>query len=160
MRTRRSFFLGALSCALLALGPESAARADGNELAVVVGTDSSVGGLSFHELKQLYMGRKLRTPDGKWMVPLNRKPDDLERIGFDHSVLGMSPEVVRRYWIDRKIRGQSGPPTSVKSTALILRLVDKVPGAIGYVPVSEAKGVKVVSIDGKKPGEAGYAIRR
>jgi hypothetical protein len=132
--------------------------AGGEELAVVVGPKSSVSGLSFYELKQLYMGERLKTPTGEWMVPLNRKKDTSERIGFDDSVLGMSPDVVGSYWIDRKIRGQSGPPKAIASAALILKLVEKVPGAIGYVALSEAKDVKIVKIDGKLPGQSGYGI--
>src|SRR5690606_23092438 len=101
-------------------------------LAIVMAEDSSVTGLTFHELKQLYMGQRLKTPKGEWMVPLNRRNEDPERVGFDDSVLGMNPEIVRQYWIDRKIRGQSGPPKTINSGALVLKLVNKVPGAIGY----------------------------
>lgn len=150
---------GAAVLLSLSLGPSSAI-ADGNQLAVIVGTKSSVSGLSFHELKRLFKGEKVKTPAGKWMIPLNRKKKTSERVGFDISVLGMSPNVMGSYWVDRKIRGQSGAPKSMKSSALILRLVAKVPGAIGYVKASDVKpGVKVVKIDGKIPGETGYSIK-
>jgi hypothetical protein len=156
-RRTMTFALGCWVVALLA--PSTVAHADGNELAVVMAENSSVTGMTFHELKQLYMGQRMKTPAGDWMVPLNRRADDAERIGFDDSVLGMGPETVRQYWIDRKIRGQSGPPKTINGSALIVKLVNKVPGAIGYVRLSEAQGVKVLKIDGKRPGESGYGIR-
>lgn len=156
---RRWVILIACLAVLGTASPSSTAYADGKDLALVVGLKSSVSGLSYHELKQLYMGNRLKTPAGEWMVPLNRKNGTPERVGFDDSVLGMSPDVAKKYWIDRKIRGQSGPPKAISSSALIMRLVNKVPGAIGYVRASEVTGVKVVKIDGKRPGEAGYAVR-
>lgn len=138
----------------------TSASAGGEQLAIVVAANSPVSGLSFHELKRMFMGERVKNPMGKWIVPLNRKKKSAERIGFDESVLGMTPNVVGSFWIDRKIRGQSGAPKTFKSSGLILRLVSKVPGAIGYVKASDVKpGVKVVKIDGKLPGEAGYAIK-
>lgn len=136
------------------------AIANGTQLAIVVGTHSSVSGLSFHELKRLFMGTRIKSPAGRWMLPLNRRKKTAERIGFDDSVLGMSPHMMGSYWVDRKIRGQSGAPKSMKNSRLILQLVGKVPGAIGYVKASEVNArVKVIKIDGKLPGEPGYAIK-
>lgn len=155
---RRSMLVAVGCWALALMAPSSVAHADGTELAIVMAEDSSVTGLTFHELKQLYMGQRLKTPKGEWMVPLNRRNEDPERVGFDDSVLGMNPEIVRQYWIDRKIRGQSGPPKTINSGAMVLKLVNKVPGAIGYVRASEASGVRVLKIDGKRPGEPGYGI--
>lgn len=155
---RRSMLVAVGCWALALMAPSSVAHADGTELAIVMAEDSSVTGLTFHELKQLYTGQRLKTPKGEWMVPLNRRNEDPERVGFDDSVLGMNPEIVRQYWIDRKIRGQSGPPKTINSGALVLKLVNKVPGAIGYVRASEASGVRVLKIDGKRPGEPGYGI--
>lgn len=161
--TKRGLLYALGSLLWLSVSAPTSARADDDErLAVVVGADSSVSGLTFYELKQLYMGQKQKTPTGEWLIPLNLKANTPERVGFEISVLGMSPEVVTQYWVDRKIRGQSNPPKAIRSSALVLRLVAKVPGAIGYVRASEAQGlegVRIIKIDGQYPGEPGYGIR-
>ena len=65
-----------------------------------------------------------------------------------------------RYWIDRKIRGQSGAPKAVEPVDVYARVVAKLDGAIGYVKVSDLRGdVKVLRIDGKVPTDYGYPIR-
>jgi hypothetical protein len=71
----------------------------------------------------------------------------------------MSPEDTGRFWIDRKIRGQSGPPKSVESAAVILKVVTKVDGAIGFVKAGAVgKNVKILRIDGKLPKDPGYRL--
>ena len=50
---------------------------------------------------------------------------------FDNVVLGMDAERVGQFWIDRKIRGGSGPPRTVESLTTLRRVVEKLPGAIG-----------------------------
>jgi hypothetical protein len=71
----------------------------------------------------------------------------------------MNPEEVTRYWIDRKIRGQSGPPKSIDSPDLLQRVVARLAGAIGYVNAGEMRSeVQAVRIDGRLPGESGYPV--
>jgi hypothetical protein len=40
----------------------------------------------------------------------------------------------------------------------VSQFVGKVPNAIGFVDASLVSGVKVVKVDGKLPGEAGYPL--
>jgi hypothetical protein len=71
----------------------------------------------------------------------------------------MTPEQVARYWIDRRIRGYSGAPKAVDPANVLQKVVAKLPGSISYVRQHElSDGVKIVKIDGKLPGEAGYPI--
>jgi hypothetical protein len=80
-------------------------------------------------------------------------------VRFDQAVLGMTPERVSRYWIDRKIRGQSGPPRALDSADLVQRVVARLDGGIGYVRMNELKAdVKVVRVDGKSPKDSGYPV--
>jgi hypothetical protein len=65
---------------------------------------------------------------------------------FDSVVLGMNPDEVARYWIDRRIRGDSRPPRKVQSASTVLALVAKSEGGIGYVPLADVNAsVKVVA---------------
>jgi hypothetical protein len=161
MHTRRQLIaLGGTSVVSLLLGPPAAHAAEPAEpLAVVVGKQATFDALSLPELKRLFMGESVVGPQGQKLIPLNRDSKSAERVGFDRTVLGMSPEAVARYWIDRKIRGQSSAPKAIEPAAVLQRVVAKLGGAIAYVRSKEVSpDVKIVRIDGKRPGDAGYPI--
>lgn len=126
--------------------------------AVVVSKSLPIESISFGELKRLYMGNPVMAGSVS-LVPLTYPKQSAERQNFDETVLGMSADEVGRYWIDRKIRGQSGPPKSIDSGAVVIKVVTKVDGAIGFVKAgSVGKDVKILRVDGKLPKDAGYRL--
>ncbi|MBN1606643.1 MAG: hypothetical protein JW940_08415 [Polyangiaceae bacterium] len=146
---------------MLTVGLAPSVSADGGtvgKLAIVVGKDFPLDNLSFGDLKRLYLGYPLDA-HGKRLIPLalqNRSP---ERVQFDRTVLGMNPDAVARYWVDRRIRGESGPPKAIDSPQILLRVVDKLDGAVGYVRADSVSGaVKVLRVDGKAPSDPGYRL--
>ena len=161
MRTRRSFMTWCLfSLTLVATASASPALNAGEKVrfALVVAKESPIADVSFYDLRRVYKGEAVNVA-GKRLVPLNLTPASDNRVRFDQAVLGMTPEAVSRYWIDRKIRGQSGPPKALDAPDLVQRVVARLDGAIGYVRANEVKaGVKVVRIDGKTPRDSGYPI--
>lgn len=146
------------AAATTATPAESYAGGDGS-IAVIAAKTLPVDGLSMGELKRLYMGNAVQS-GGKALVPITYPKQSSIRQKFDKIVTGMSMDEEGLYWIDRKIRGQSGPPKSVDSESVTLRLVTKVDGAIGFVTsgITE-KTIKVLRVDGKLPGEPGYRIK-
>ena len=128
-------------------------------LAVIVSRSNPLNELSSAQLSRMYMGDMVDSGGGR-LIPLNRATATEERAQFDRLVLGKSPDEMARYWIDRKIRGQSGAPKAVEPVDVYARVVAKLDGAIGYVKVSDLRGdVKVLRIDGKVPTDYGYPIR-
>lgn len=160
MITRRNALAGCVAAVTLVMLAPSAAIADGGPepLAIVTSKRGGVSELSLYQLKRLYLGDNVQA-GGLDLIALNRDAKGAERTGFDSTVLGMSPDVAARYWIDRRIRGQSGAPKSVEPAAVIQRVIANLPRAIGYVRVKDlSPDVQVVKIDGRKPGEPGYPI--
>lgn len=144
--------------AVLLVGSGVFAR-EGARLAVVVAKGSSVSELSMHDLRRLYTGEPGTTPDGKPQIPIALAAGSPDRVGFDQVVTGMPPDILARFWIDRRIRGESGSPKAVSSPELMLRLVAALAGSIGYVRATDVRGdVKLVRIDGKLPTDDGYPI--
>ena len=86
------------------------------------------------DLAAIFTTRRQTWKNGDRIVPFNFPARDAVRIHFDQAALGMDPDSVARYWIDRRIRGGNPPPKQVGSGALIVRLVGKMQGGIGYVP--------------------------
>lgn len=145
----------------MALGFERAeAETPGPPLAVVVAKNSPIEALSLYELKHLYLGDYVNGPDGKRLIPLNRAPGSPERAVLNASVLGMSPDQESAYWIDRRIRGQSGSPRAIAQADLAQRIVGHLEGGVTYVRLDEVRpDVKVVRIDSKLPTDPGYRVR-
>jgi hypothetical protein len=159
MITRRSLLIssvGALGATLVSLA--AGAEESRVRLAIVMAKNSPVTGLSLFELKRLFMGEPVNA-GGQKLIPLNLPPLSKDRVGFDQAVLGLTPDAVARYWIDRKIRGESPAPKAIASPDLLQRVVNHLDGAIGYVRSAEVSDdVKIIRIDGKTPSENGYPI--
>ncbi len=140
---------------------ERAARAAGTvTLAVFVPKDSTLRSLKMTELRRIYISADDSGFSGQRSVPFNHTAHSSDRIGFDQTVLHMTPEEVSRFWIDRKIRGLPGPPRAVDSLSQLLRLVSRTSAGIGYARPSQLTNeVRVIRIDGKLPSEAGYPLQ-
>ncbi len=160
MRIITSLFV-ALTLLVSVLMPlPSGAHAQTNPaLAVVVGLKTNLTDISLSMLRRAFQGEVALTADGKRLVPLNHAVGSEERILFDQAVLGLSPTEVGRFWINRRIRDEAPPPRTLPSADLGVRVVASYPGAITYVNSSAVNAnVRVVRVDGKLPGDAGYLL--
>lgn len=145
--------------AAASLGGKAVRAGDYVRLAVIVAAQSPVVELELGVLRRLFGGDPWTDSSGRALVPFNHPPRTPDRIGFDQRVLGMSSEQVAKYWVDRKIRAQPGPPRTVSSLRMLIGVVSKLPGAIGYLrPEYLTNEVKVVRIGGKLPDAAGYPL--
>ena len=141
---RRDF----MSAALVLGGALWTPRALGadEDLAVIVHTASPIRGISREELRAIFTTRMRSWDDGTKLIPLNFAPRDPQRVLFDRIVLGMEPDEVGRFWIDRKVRGGNPPPKHVPNVKIMRGAVAKLRGAIGYLPVaSVGDAVRIVA---------------
>jgi ABC-type phosphate transport system substrate-binding protein len=137
--------LTAASLLLAALALTGNAHSGADEIVVIAHPSTSVGALSESDLRPIFQTTKTSW-EGGTALPLNLPDSDAARRGFDAAVLGLDPDRVARYWVDRKIRGGNPPPKNVANASLILKVVASKPGAIGYVPASSLTSqVKVVA---------------
>lgn len=128
-------------------------------LAVVVARSSSVQDVRLSELRRIFTNEGDSDGSGQRYVPFNHPPHTTDRVAFDKLVLGMSPDDVSQFWIERKIRGLAGPPRSVDSLSLLLRLIARLPGGIGYArPAQLTNEVRAVRVNGKLPNEPDYPL--
>ena len=152
-------FLTLVLVSMLPSAERDARAANRIALAVFVARGSSVQDVSLAQLKRIFTNEGDSDPSGQRYVPFNHPPHTTDRVSFDKSVLGMSADDVSQFWIDRKIRGLSGPPRSVDSLSLLLRLVARLPGAMSYARSTQLiPDVRAVRVDGKLPGDAGYPL--
>jgi hypothetical protein len=160
MLSRRSTLIALSTQALmLGLGELAVQAAQANALVIVTQRSSALSDLTLRELKRLYQSEQVNGPDGAPLTPLNRPVGSPVRVAFDQLVLKMDPDDVGRYWVDRKIRGQTGAPKTIASLDLLRRAVASVAGTLTYLSASELTAdLKVVTVDGKHPTVAGYPL--
>jgi len=150
----------ALVGALVPRGVLAASAGDDIALAVIVAPTSKLTHISFEDLRNTFRSSPIGDGEGNHLIALNHPPRTEDRVGFDRVVLGMDPDAVGRFWIARKVRGESGPPRSVPSLTNLRRVVEKLPGAIGYIrPAQLSSQVRAIRVDGKLPEDPGYRVR-
>ncbi|HEX5099245.1 MAG TPA: hypothetical protein VFV94_07080 [Polyangiaceae bacterium] len=157
-RTLLSAWGATLAASAIGATSEVVSAGERTRLVVIVAKTSSINDLSLAQLRRVYLGEPVDS-GGQRLIPINHGSTVNERLAFDRLVLGMSKEEVARYWIDRRIRGQSGAPKAVDPDDVHQRVVAKLAGAIGYVRSTEVRSeAKIVRIDGKGPDDRGYPL--
>lgn len=153
--TRSISMLVAIVAIAIASSTASAAEA----IAIVAHKDLAISNLSMGELRAIFLGKLRQNGTGKRLVPLNLKSAHPFRVSFDTKVLEMSSSDVARYWVDQRIRGDIREPKALSSPKLVATIVNKLAGAIGYLPASMVPpGLSVVKIGGHSPGHAKYPL--
>ena len=73
----------------------------------------------------------------------------------------MSDRKFKKHWISMVFSGKSAvPPKQFRDEDELKTFVSKTPGAIAFINLSKVdKRVKVLSIDGKKPGDKNYKLK-
>ena len=117
------------------------------DLAVIVGSQTQAKPMTAVEMEALFTRAQTRWGDGTPIVPINAPPGSELRTEFDRVVLQLDPEEVGRFWIDRRVRGLGLPPRHVSEPSTIVRVVERLAGAIAYAPEGLVRNanVKVVA---------------
>jgi len=158
--TRRAFLVAAVGgfFGWGRIGSVRAAHDADNRFAIVVSRAFPLSDISFPELRSVFLQERNAIGQHR-VLPLNQPTGTRSRVAFDRIVLGLAPDAMARYWIDRRIRGLSGAPKSI-APELIVRVVARLSGSLAYVPVSQLDtSVKTLTVDGKSPNNPSYPLR-
>jgi phosphate transport system substrate-binding protein len=150
-RCARAFFL--------AVFPVLAWAAD-DDLAVVVNKDNPVDNLTKAQLRKMILGEQGQWASGKKVAVLLRSSGS-DRDAVLKSICSMSSLEFEQYLVHASFNGESGgAPKSLASGVAIRLLIISVPGAIGFLHISEVNdSVKVVKFEGVAAGGAGYKLK-
>jgi ABC-type phosphate transport system substrate-binding protein len=163
LRTR--VLSGCCLSALLALGfavPLPSAGAPlGDGVVIVANPSVPVGDLSFNELRRIFLGERQFWSSSLRISLLMRAPAARERDVLLKTVYEMSEAQLRQHWIGKIFRAEAASaPQVFYSDEEILQAVASLPGSIAAVEASHIpRGMRVIKIDGRLPGEAGYRLR-
>jgi len=150
-----------LTVKLIALLLLIAGLASAAPVAIIVSNDVPVDDLSFAEVRKVFLGERQFWNPKLRVVLLMRAPVAPERDVVLRSIYQMSEAQFRQYWISKVFRADvSAGPKIVYSTEMANDLVTAIPGAIAFVDAAQIpKGLKVLKIDGKLPGDKSYPLR-
>ncbi len=125
-------------------------------IAIVTNKTNDIIGLKSTFLSKVFMGRQGKWPDGQKIFVVDRSSDTEIRFQFYRIVLNSKPT--------KTFLKPRSPvvfkPMVLKTDKSALKLVSRIPNAIGYIYLSKVnEKVKVLKIDGKLPGEENYKIK-
>ncbi|MEJ2079082.1 MAG: hypothetical protein P8020_00815 [Acidobacteriota bacterium] len=147
-------FVTFLCCLAAPKKPES-------DVAVIVHPGVGETDLALGEIRRLLLGDRQFWPSGQRVTLMIRAPVARERDVVLKKIYQMSESQFRQYWIAKVFRAEAvAGPKIVYSNAMATQLVRAIPGSISFVSAENVPpGVKVLRIDGRLPGEAGYPLR-
>ena len=161
LRHARALVIAALVCLARTLAPVPVAGQAVSDIAVVVNSSVPVDNLSLAELRRILLGDKEFWAPGMRVTILIRAPIARERDVAIQHVCEMSEAQFRQHWIAKVFRAETPTgPKIVYSSESAIDQVTRTQGAITFVDAAQAgRGLKVLKIDGKLPGQPGYRIK-
>ena len=130
-------------------------------LAIVVNKNNPVENISSNELRHLLLAEQRTWANGRRVTIVMRPPGQSERVTLLKTICRMTDSDYTKYFMQAQFTGDLQTSPKLLATALGMRkFVFNVPGAIGYLRADEVDDtVKVIRLDNRLPGEAGYKLK-
>lgn len=131
------------------------------DIAVVVRPDTPVSDLSLREIRDLLFGERQFWASDLRVTLLIQAPMARERDVVLRVIYHMTEAQFRQFWISKVFRAETtSGPKIVYSDQMATELVSVLPGSVSFVDAAQVpKGLKILKIDGKLPGDAGYPLK-
>lgn len=156
------FSIAALSLAFApALGrwPEPQITTEQN-LAIVVSLSNPVENLSMAELRRIFLGERSHWPNGRRITLVMMEPGQPERAVVLRDICQMNETDFNNHFLHGVFTGEVlVSPKTLATPVGVRKFVFNVPGAIGYLRVSDLdSSVKAVRVDERGPEDKGYKL--
>lgn len=132
-----------------------------DSLGIVVNRSNPVENVSFAELRKIFLGEQSHWSNGRRISIVMLEPGKQERQAVLSQIYRMDDKEFDKHFSQGLSSGEiHAAPKTLATTTEVLKYVYNVPGAIGYVRVTEADdSVKILHIDSRLPGDKDYGIR-
>jgi hypothetical protein len=133
-------------------------------LAVVVHKSTPCDDMTAGMLRKVLSGELLEWSDGRKVVLVQQAPESPVYQRMLSLALHTDVKAYKRHLIQVEFQGKELPLIkTLSSDEMAIKFVGNVPGAIAVVEAVALAGgaprIKVLRIDGKMPGERGYALQ-
>jgi ABC-type phosphate transport system substrate-binding protein len=127
-------------------------------LVFVVHRSNPLDNLALADLRKIFRGERRKWAHGRNVTVVMRNPGTGERAAVLQTIYGMDENEFARFILHAEFVGDiATPPKQLNSAQGVIRFVFNVPGAIGYVRLSQLDpAVKPLRIDGRSPGDPDY----
>jgi hypothetical protein len=117
--------------------------------------------MSFTELRRVFLGERQFWSSSLRISLLLHAPAARERDVLLKTVYEMSEAQLRQHWIGKVFRAEAASaPQMFFSEEEIVQALATIPGSIAAVDATRLpRGLRVLKIDGRLPGEPGYRLR-
>ncbi len=158
-KTPFKYWIAALFTGLILASFSQRAMAS-TDIALVAHPAVPIDNLSFPEARKIFLGNRQYWSEDLRITLLIRAPVARERDIMLKTFYQMSEAQFRQYWISKIFRAEvTAGPKVVFSSEMALELVILIPGSITFVDAAQIpKGLKLIKIDGRLPGENGYPL--
>lgn len=146
MKTAKWAFL--LAIASVSADRVASVAADESGFVVIVNAENPATRLSRAQIAEYYLKKDRTWPDGSPVRFFDRRDDFKDRRSFLQDLVKKSPREVDLYWIGQKLYTGDSAPTQLATDSMVISLVSRFKGAIGYVSAESASapGVKKIEI--------------
>ena len=153
--------LPVLICGALLASFQACAQERSIDLAIVVNSASPLENVTSAELTQIFKSQKTRDSGGARFVLGMRETGSAERAAALKGIYQMSDAEYEKYFLQATFAGTvQAPPKVLGGAGAVKQFVASAAGAISYLRATDADHtVKVLKVDGKAPGDAGYSIK-
>lgn len=103
------------------------------EVVVVVSVQNPVEALSQAELRDIYLGRMNRLPNGSAVTPLDQREGSAAHRTFYREYMAQTPAQIKAHWSRLIFTGRGQPPRSVADDSAMADAVAASPVALGYL---------------------------
>jgi ABC-type phosphate transport system substrate-binding protein len=147
--------------ATVLLGFDTRPQAAADEVAVIVNKSNPINALTMIQLRKIVLAQEAKWPGGGkitvWMTP----PGQSERASTLKIVCSMSETDFTLHFMHASFKGDSGdPPKTAGSGAQVRQSIAGAVNGVGFIAASQVDdSVKVVAIDGNRPGEPAYKLK-
>lgn len=130
-------------------------------LVIVVNRSNPVDGLSWAELRRIFLGNRSHWANGRRITLVMREPGEPERATIVREVCGMTEDQLKNHYLHGLYTGEIlVSPKTLSSPTGVRKFIFNVPGAIGYLRIGDLDPtVKVLRIDELLPEDRGYRLR-
>lgn len=152
MNRRRPYYLILILCLLI---PGTAYPLD---IAVIVHPSNETTSISARELIRFFKREQQFWAENGKVYPIMQEAGSVEKDLFVDKVFKMNSNDLKKFWLSKIIKGEIASfPKTLSSNSAVKGFVSQIPEAIGYIDAALVdESVKVLAIDGKRHGEAGY----
>jgi hypothetical protein len=133
--------------------------------AMVVHPSNPCKEMPLREVRSFFLATRRRWPNQKRVILVRPPVESPPSVYLMRSLLGMDERDYQRELANIEFRGEEPVIAKIlNSDGAVCRFVFNVPGAIGLVAAAslsslDCTSVRVLRIEGKSPGEAGYRLQ-